>query len=115
MTKNTLFLILIMIYSIFILKKEGLNMKHSLVRKEYLFTPDYKSEAISLKTLIIENWWKNGCEQYFIFSKKCKTFIGCMATELGEVIVHYKYGQVSEEQIINKFRSTLDLLDYYLM
>lgn len=90
-------------------------MKHSLVRKEYLFTPDYRSEAISLKTLIIENWWNNGCEKYFAFSKKCKTSIGFMATELGEVIDHYKYGQVSEEQVTNKFRSTLDLLDYYSM
>lgn len=90
-------------------------MKHSLRREEYFLTPQYQLEVMTLKTLITENWWHKGYEKYFDFSKKCKTSVGFMADELGEAISNYKHGQLSEEQVANKFRCTLDLIDYYSM
>ena len=90
-------------------------MKHLSSRKKTVSTPEYQLEAKALRALIIENWWNNGGKKYYDFSKECKTSVSIMANELEKAINQYKHNQISEEQVANKFRYTLDLIDYYAM
>lgn len=89
-------------------------MKHLLSRRKNPVTPEYLSEVKALQTLIAENGCHKGSKKYFDFSKKCNTSVGVTAKELGKAINNYKHGNLSEEQVANKFRCTLDLIDYYL-
>lgn len=71
-------------------------------------------EARQLKDVVQANFWRSPLP-YQLFASEAKTVtIGAISEDLVNKVGKFLRGEVTEEDVRNKFTYVLDLLDFYL-